>query len=162
MTVGFVAIDAMVDRTGGVDDVATGQVKDRAARWAASALWLMVGLLTTSTVMLRMSPGPAPSVNPGTSQPLATWRRSCCRPSVWSSTPGICCVLMARFWRIPGKRALSGRAADALCLMELRGFEPLTPSMPYTACPGAGRCSEPSPLVQEQITPARSIPLLSL
>jgi hypothetical protein len=35
MTVGFIAIDARVDRTGGVDDVATGQVKDRAAPWAA-------------------------------------------------------------------------------------------------------------------------------
>jgi hypothetical protein len=26
--------------------------------------------------------------------------------------------------------ALSGSAADALCLVELRGFEPLTPCMP--------------------------------
>jgi hypothetical protein len=54
MTVNFVAIDARVDRTDGVDDVATGQMKDRAARWAAFALWLVIGLLTTSTVRLRI------------------------------------------------------------------------------------------------------------
>jgi hypothetical protein len=54
MTVGSFAINARGDRTGGVDDVATGQVKDRAAPWAAFALWVIVGLLTTSTVMLRI------------------------------------------------------------------------------------------------------------
>ena len=30
---------------------------------------------------------------------------------------------------------LSGSAADALCLVELRGFEPLTPCMPLTSQP---------------------------
>src|SRR5215216_3818306 len=43
--------------------------------------------------------------------------------------------------------ALRGSAADALCLVELRGFEPLTPCMPYTACRHEHCCSEPSPLV---------------
>ena len=54
MTVCFVVIDAKVARTGGVDDVGQGQVKDRAAPWVAFALWILVGLLTTSTIMLRI------------------------------------------------------------------------------------------------------------
>jgi hypothetical protein len=33
---------------------------------------------------------------------------------------------LANLWQT----ALSGSAADALCLVELRGFEPLTPCMP--------------------------------
>jgi hypothetical protein len=55
-------------------------------------------------------------------------------------------------------------AGDALCLVELRGFEPLTPCMPYTVCPGERRCSEPSPLVKARAQlPAghRCCPLLS-
>jgi hypothetical protein len=54
MTVCFVVIDAKVARTGGVEDVGLGQVKDRAAPWVAFALWVLVGLLTTGAVMLRI------------------------------------------------------------------------------------------------------------
>ena len=35
-------------------------------------------------------------------------------------------------------------------MVELRGFKPLTPCMPYTACPHGHRCSEPSPLVNAE------------
>jgi hypothetical protein len=52
----------------------------------------------------------------------------------------------------------------ALCLVELRGFEPLTPCMPWTACPPERCCSEPSPLVKAGAQlPAghRCCPLLS-
>src|SRR5215217_3580974 len=52
----------------------------------------------------------------------------------------------------------------AVCLVELRGFEPLTPCMPWTACPRERRCSEPSPLVKvgAQLSAGyRCCPLLS-
>jgi hypothetical protein len=39
--------------------------------------------------------------------------------------------------------ALSGSAGDALCLVELRGFEPLTPCMP-SGDPHHGAHHEPS------------------
>jgi hypothetical protein len=51
-----------------------------------------------------------------------------------------------------------------LCLVELRGFEPLTPCMPWTARPGERRCSEPSPLVKARAQLSaghRCCPLLS-
>src|SRR4029453_2347718 len=53
---------------------------------------------------------------------------------------------------------------EMLCLVELRGFEPLTPCMPYTARPHECRCSEPSPLVkaESRLPPRyRCCPLLS-
>jgi hypothetical protein len=34
--------------------------------------------------------------------------------------------ILANLWQA----SLSGRPADVLCLVELRGFEPLTPCMP--------------------------------
>jgi hypothetical protein len=37
---------------------------------------------------------------------------------------------LANLWQA----TLSGSAADALCLVELRGFEPLTPCMPSRDC----------------------------
>jgi hypothetical protein len=42
--------------------------------------------------------------------------------------------------------ALSGSAADALCLVELRGFEPLTPCMPLTSQPLAQQHASTRPL----------------
>ena len=53
-----------------------------------------------------------------------------------------------RFWQNLWQMVLRAGVEVALCLVELRGFEPLTPCMPYTACPGERRCSEPSPLVK--------------
>ena len=81
MTVCFVAIGAKTGESGGMDDVALGQVKDRAAPWAAFALWGIVGLLDPTTIMLRILTRTGAFGEPGTSQRLETWRCSCCRPS---------------------------------------------------------------------------------
>jgi hypothetical protein len=48
--------------------------------------------------------------------------------------------------------------------VELRGFEPLTPCMPWTVCPRERRCSEPLPLVKARAQLSaghRCCPLLS-
>lgn len=54
MTVCFVAIDAKTGDASGMNIEAVGKAKDRAAPWIAFALWVIVGLLDPSTIMLRI------------------------------------------------------------------------------------------------------------
>ena len=60
--------------------------------------------------------------------------------------------------------ALSGSAADALCLVELRGFEPLTPCMPcsFGLLPHcrSGTGAQPNGLLRVTVT-VRGIPLVT-
>ena len=53
------------------------------------------------------------------------------RSAAWSVTEVTHSETLANLWQA----ALNGSPADALCLVELRGFEPLTPCMPLTSPP---------------------------
>src|SRR4029450_10303310 len=68
--------------------------------------------------------------------------------------------LLADCWQT----TLRAEGEDALCLVELRGFEPLTPCMPWTACPRERGGGGPSPLVRARAQLSaghRCCPLLS-